>query len=75
MIHRVVLRHVRIFEGKLGLEDLIPARHLLAEAVAFIAEIRAEKLGSYDESEAKEIADALARCDAAMARLKANRAG
>jgi tetratricopeptide (TPR) repeat protein len=52
------------------LED---ARALLADAHSFIAEIRAEKLGIYDESEAREIVDALERCDAALARLKADR--
>ncbi len=51
---------------------LAEARVLLADAVAFIAEIRTEKLGSYDASDAKEIVDALARCDAAIARLKAH---
>jgi eukaryotic-like serine/threonine-protein kinase len=50
---------------------LTEARSLLVDAVAFLDQIRAEKLGSVDESEAKEIVDTLERCDAAIARLKA----
>ena len=53
-------------------DRLAGLHHQIADAAAFVAEIRAETLGSYDESEAREIVDALARCDAALARLKAN---
>lgn len=45
------------------------ARTLLSDGVAFVAEARAEKLGPVIESEVKELEDALARCDRALARL------
>ena len=48
---------------------LTEARDLLGEAKAFLAEVRAQKLGTFPEEEAREIEEALARCDAALARL------
>lgn len=48
---------------------LTEARPLLAEAVAFVDQIRAEKLFAYPESVAREITDALRRCDEAIAKL------
>jgi tetratricopeptide (TPR) repeat protein len=48
---------------------LTEARSLLVDAAAFVDQIRAEKLGSFDEGEAKEILDTLKRCNEAIARL------
>jgi eukaryotic-like serine/threonine-protein kinase len=45
------------------------ARSLLVDAIAFLDEIRRDNLGAYDEGDAKELTDNLARCDAAIARL------
>jgi hypothetical protein len=42
--------------------------------VAFIAEVRAAKLGPMPEEEVKEREEALRACDAAIARLPADRA-
>jgi tetratricopeptide (TPR) repeat protein len=48
---------------------LTEARSLLVDAAAFVDQIRAGKLGSFDEGEAKEILDTLKRCNEAIARL------
>ncbi len=49
------------------------ARGLLGEAMAFLAEVRAQGLGKYPEEEAREIEQALARCNAAIAKLREGR--
>jgi tetratricopeptide (TPR) repeat protein len=44
------------------------ARGLLVEAKSFLDEVRTQKLGAFPEEEAREIDEALARCDGALAR-------
>jgi len=51
------------------LADLREARGLFAEALAFLDEVRAEKLGAFAEEEERELRDDLRRCEAALARL------
>ena len=42
---------------------------LLSDSVAFMDEVRAEKLGPIDEADARERTDGLARCKAQLAKL------
>jgi serine/threonine protein kinase/tetratricopeptide (TPR) repeat protein len=48
---------------------LLEGRGLLIEAKAFLEEARAKKMGAFAEEEAREIDEALARCDTALAGL------
>ncbi len=49
---------------------LLESRSLLAEAAAFLDEVRREKLGHFNESESRELDDTLKRCEEALARLR-----
>lgn len=53
------------------LSMLLEARGLLADGVAYLEEIRAHHLGPLSEADVRELMDYVARCDAALAQLRA----